>query len=111
IFLLDPSKKIHDARAAAEAASMDMMALHMREAANRNDVNDALQRAAVKDMQEATSRITGIRAVDLPSKPKPARLPAARKQRPTEVVVLNAQRDTFPKLTSMRKPRKKSKRG
>src|SRR5262245_23326246 len=29
IFLLDPSKKIHDARAAAEAASMDAMALHM----------------------------------------------------------------------------------
>ena len=37
IFLLDPSKKIHDARAAAQAASMDAMALHMREAAEHGE--------------------------------------------------------------------------
>jgi hypothetical protein len=97
IFLLDPSKKIHDARAAAEAASMDAMALHMREAANRDDVNAAIQQAAVKDMQEATSRITGVRPV-APVK-RPRALPdASRKPRPTEVVVLNAERGSFPRL-------------
>ncbi len=106
IFLLDPSKKIHDARAAAEAASMDAMALHMREAANRNDVNEAIQAAAVKDMQEAASRITGIRPAELPPAPKRARLPAPRKPRPTEVVVLNTDRDSFPKLV---KPARKKR--
>ncbi|GEM_PF-1367467 len=109
IFLLDPSKKIHDARAAAEAASMDMMALHMREAANRNDVNDAIQQAAIKDMQEATSRITGIRPAELTPRQKAAKLPAPRKSRPTEVVVLNADSTKFPKLTKPRK--KKVKKG
>ena len=112
IFLLDPSKKIHDARAAAEAASMDAMALHMREAANRNDVNEAIQAAAVKDMQEAASRITGIRPAELPPAPKRARLPAPRKPRPTEVVVLNADRDSFPKLVKparKKRPARKAK--
>ncbi len=106
IFLLDPSKKIHDARAAAEAASMDAMALHMREAANRNDVNEAIQAAAVKDIQEAASRITGIRPAEALPAPKRARLPAPRKPRPTEVVVLNADRDSFPKLV---KPARKKR--
>jgi hypothetical protein len=104
IFLLDPSKKVHDARAAAEAASMDAMALHMREAANRDDVNEAIQLAAVKDMQEATSRVTGLRPTDLPSGRKALKSPASkplpdRKPRPTEVVVLNAERSGFPRLT------------
>ena len=67
IFLLDPSKKIHDARAAAQAASMDAMALHMREAADRPDVNAAIHEAAVKDMYEATVRVTGARVPKLPA--------------------------------------------
>lgn len=67
IFLLDPSKKIHDARAAAQAASMDAMALHMREAADRPDVNAAIHDAAVKDMHEATVRVTGARIPKLPA--------------------------------------------
>ncbi len=67
IFLLDPSKKIHDARAAAQAASMDAMAIHMREAANRPDVNEAIQAAAVRDMQEATIRVTGAKIPRLPA--------------------------------------------
>jgi hypothetical protein len=121
IFLLDPSKKIHDARAAAEAASMDAMALHMREAANRDDVNEAIQIAAVKDMQEATSRITGVRPLELPAptkaaiSPKRTRAATERKPRPTEVVVLNADRDAFPKLAKpagkKRAPRKTVKGG
>src|SRR5207247_8647495 len=101
IFLLDPSKKIHDARAAAEAASMDAMALHMREAANRDDVNEAIQIAAVKDMQQATTKITGVHPAQLPSGAKRVKSPAsalARKPRPTEVVVLNAGREGFPRL-------------
>jgi hypothetical protein len=109
IFLLDPSKKVHDARAAAEAASMDAMALHMREAANRDDVNEAIHAAAVKDMQETTSRITGIRPAELPSASRRAKLPAPRKVRPTEVVVLNADRDNFPRLTKA-PPRKRKAR-
>jgi hypothetical protein len=67
IFLLDPSKKIHDARAAAQAASMDALAIHMREAANRPDVNEAIQAAAVKDMQDATIRVTGATIPRLPA--------------------------------------------
>jgi len=67
IFLLDPSKKIHDARAAAQAASMDAMALHMREAADRPEVNAAIHNAAVKDMHEATIRVTGARVPKLPA--------------------------------------------
>jgi hypothetical protein len=63
LFLLDPSKKIHDARAAAQAASMDALAMHMREAANRPDINAALQRAALKDVEAATSQVTGVRVV------------------------------------------------
>ena len=108
IFLLDPSKKVHDARAAAEAASMDAMALHMREAANRDDVNDAIHEAAIKDMQEATSRITGIRPKALPSAARRARLPApgSRKSRSTEVVVLNAEGEKFPQLATPAKKRK-----
>lgn len=70
IFLLDPSKKIHDARAAAEAASMDAMALHMRQAADRPEVNEAIHSAAVKDMHDATIRVTGARIPRLPA-PKP----------------------------------------
>jgi hypothetical protein len=74
IFLLDPSKKVHDARAAAEAASLDAMALHMREAANRPDVNAAIQVAAVKDMQDAAVRVTGVALPELPApKKSPAR--------------------------------------
>jgi hypothetical protein len=63
LFLLDPSKKLHDARAAAQAASMDALALHMREAANRPDVNAALQQAALKDVQATTSQVTGLRVL------------------------------------------------
>lgn len=77
IFLLDPSKKIHDARAAAQAASMDAMALHMREAAGRDDVNNAIHQAAVKDMQEATLRVTGVKVPQLPA-PKPSARKGAR---------------------------------
>jgi hypothetical protein len=77
IFLLDPSKKIHDARAAAEAASMDAMAIHMREAANRPDVNEAIHIAAVKDMQAATVRATGVKVRALP----PPRRSAKRRSR------------------------------
>jgi hypothetical protein len=103
IFLLDPSKKIHDARAAAEAASMDAMALHMREAANRDDVNEAIHEAAVKDMQEATSRIVGVRPAQLPAgrtraKSTTAKGASERKPRPTEVVVLNTEQRSFPRL-------------
>ena len=103
IFLLDPSKKIHDARAAAEAASMDAMALHMREAANRDDVNEAIHEAAVKDMREATGRVTGVRPAELPagrkrSTPGSGKALPERKPRPTEVVVLNADRTPFPRL-------------
>jgi hypothetical protein len=79
IFLLDPSKKVHDARAAAEAASLDAMALHMREAANRPDVNAAIQVAAVKDMQDAAVRVTGVALPELPAPKKmPARSPSRR---------------------------------
>jgi hypothetical protein len=72
LFLLDPSKKLHDARAAVQAASMDALALHMREAANRPDINAALRQAALKDVQAATSQVTGVRVL---SKTAPA-LPA-----------------------------------
>jgi hypothetical protein len=118
IFLLDPSKKIHDARAAAEAASMDAMALHMREAANRDDVNAAIHEAAVKDMQEATSRIVGIRPAQLPAGRTRAKAPAAkgtaeRKPRPTEVVVLNTEQRSFPHLVKPARKRaaRKTKKG
>lgn len=67
MFLLDPSKKIHDARAAAQAASVDAMAIHMREAANRPDVNEAIQMAALKDMQETAVRVTGVQLRKLPA--------------------------------------------
>jgi len=63
LFLLDPSKKLHDARAAAQAASMDALALHMREAANRPDINAALQQAALKDVQAATGEVIGLRVL------------------------------------------------
>jgi hypothetical protein len=107
IFLLDPSKKIHDARAAAEAASMDAMALHMREAANRDDVNEAIQLAALKDMHEATSRVTGVRPLELPAPAPAKRARTAHKPRPTEVVVLNAEHAGFPRLV---KPKAKGSR-
>ena len=94
MFLLDPSKKIHDARAAAAAASVDAMALHMRDAANRPDVNQAIRSAAVKDMQEAAVRITGVKLRAL-SAPLPAasaeRAPARpRKARAPKRVVFGA---------------------
>ena len=118
IFLLDPSKKIHDARAAAEAASMDAMALHMREAANRDDVNAAIHEAAVKDMQEATSRIVGIRPAQLPpgrtrAKASTAKGSTERKPRPTEVVVLNTEQRSFPHLVKPARKRaaRKTKKG
>jgi hypothetical protein len=120
IFLLDPSKKIHDARAAAEAASMDAMALHMREAANRDDVNEAIQLAAMKDMREATSRVTGVRPLELPApdtkavvaevpakRTRSSPRPSSRKPRPTEVVLLNAEHAGMPRLI---KPKAKSGR-
>ncbi len=118
IFLLDPSKKIHDARAAAEAASMDAMALHMREAANRDDVNEAIQIAAVKDMQEATSRITGVSPADLaparkalkPPASTPASKPLPQRKPPTEVVVLNAEPGGFPRLTRPAGKRRSARR-
>ncbi|MCL5997882.1 MAG: hypothetical protein M1546_17780 [Chloroflexi bacterium] len=116
IFLLDPSKKIHDARAAAEAASMDAMALHMREAANRDDVNEAIHLAAVKDMQEATSRITGRRPLELPApasakRPRTAAAAPSRKPRPTEVVVLNAERSGPPRLVKSKARRVRKAKG
>jgi hypothetical protein len=108
IFLLDPSKKIHDARAAAEAASMDAMALHMREAANRDDVNEAIQIAAIKDMQEATGRITGVRPPELPAPAaaKRTRVAATRKPKPTEVIVLNTEQEAIPNLAKPAQRRK-----
>jgi hypothetical protein len=42
---------------------MDALAMHMREAANRPDINAALQRAALKDVEAATSQVTGVRVV------------------------------------------------
>jgi hypothetical protein len=94
IFLLDPSKKIHDARAAAHAASMDALALQMREAANRPDINQAIQLAAVKDMQEAAVRVTGVRIVE----PTPPKLPA-KIARNGGAVALKAEGRARPKLT------------
>jgi hypothetical protein len=96
IFLLDPSKKVHDARAAAEAASLDAMALHMREAANRPDVNAAIQVAAVKDMQDAAVRVTGVALPELPA-PRKA---AARKN--ANRVVMAADGSPAPRLARPR---------
>ncbi len=105
IFLLDPSKKIHDARAAAQAASVDAMALHMREAANRPDVNQAIKLAAVKDMQEATVRVTGIKMPELPG-PKPESKSAAaakpRQARRNNTVILAAETAAPPRLSRPR---------
>jgi hypothetical protein len=45
----------------------------------------------------------------LPSASRRAKLPTPRKVRPTEVVVLNADRDNFPRLTKA-PPRKRKAR-
>lgn len=105
IFLLDPSKKVHDARAAAQAASMDAMALHMREAADRPDVNEAIHIAAVRDMKDTTVRVTGVRVPELPA-PGSTRSNGSRKARRTNTVVLNTDGGQIPKLV---KPKKRSK--
>jgi hypothetical protein len=99
IFLLDPSKKIYDARASAQAASVDAMAIQMREAANRPDVNEAIQIAAIKDMQEAAVRVTGVRIPQITE-------PKARVARRSSQLVLNADGTPAPKLA---KRAKKSK--
>jgi hypothetical protein len=98
IFLLDPSKKIHDARAAAAAASMDAMAIHMREAANRNDVNEAIQVAAARDMREATIRVTGAKVPQLPA-------PRSQSRKRSGVVVMGAEGKGAPKLAKPKKRR------
>lgn len=92
MFLLDPSKKIHDARAAAQAASVDAMAIHMREAANRPDVNEAIQMAALKDMQETAVRVTGVQLRELPA-------PAAA---PTKARTARNERSRTPRLAAPR---------
>lgn len=96
IFLLDPSKKMHDARAAAQAASMDAMAIQMREAANRADINDAIQAAAVKDMQDATVRVTGVRIRELPELPSPKT--SLRRSKKARVVTMNSENHSKPRL-------------
>lgn len=108
IFILDPSKKIHDARAAAEAASMDAMALHMREAANRDDVNEAIRMAALKDMQEATSRVVGMRPKALPAPKRSARGQRSRKSSGSDVTVFGAGQRAMPRLSASRKPRSRA---
>jgi hypothetical protein len=100
IFLLDPSKKIHDARAAAEAASLDAMALRMREAADLPEVNEAIHIAAVKDMQQTAVRVTGVEVKQPPALPSPAR-PAKAKRASTRVV-LAADGASTPRLSRPR---------
>lgn len=104
IFLLDPSKKIHDARAAAQAASMDALAIQMREAADRSDINQAIQQAAIRDMQDATVRVTGIRIVTPPRPKLPARA-TTRATKGSRATNFNAQSPTRAKLV------KRSRRG
>ncbi len=109
MFILDPSRKIHDARAAAEAASVDAMALHMREAANRPDVNEAIRMAALKDMQEATGRVVGVRPKALPA-PKPAaRAKTARKSPGSALTIFGAGPRNMPRLSTAHRPRKRRK--
>ncbi len=111
IFILDPSKKIHDARAAAEAASMDAMALHMREAANRDDVNQAIRMAALKDMQEATGRVVGVRPKGLPAPKRATQAKTSRKSTRSEVTVFNAGPRDMPELAEPGKPRSRKRAG
>ncbi len=99
IFLLDPSKKIHDARAAAEAASLDAMALRMREAADLPELNQAIQVAALKDMRQTAVRVTGV-PVQPAALPDPAR--AARTKRAATRVVLAADGAQTPRLSRPR---------
>jgi hypothetical protein len=57
----------------------------MRDAANRPDVNQAIRSAAVKDMQEAAVRITGVKLRALPA-PLPAPRPKRAAKAPKRVV-------------------------
>ncbi len=77
---------------------MDAMALHMREAANRDDVNEAIQVAAIKDMQDATSRVTGVRPTR--ALPKRSRASAPRKLKSGEVLLLSTTKENVPRLAS-----------
>ncbi len=111
IFMLDPSKKIHDARAAAESASMEAMALHMREAANRDDVNEAIRMAALKDMQEATGRVVGVRPKALSAPRRAARTKTSRSKSGNDVTVFGAGQREMPRLSAPRKPRSRRRAG
>ncbi|MCS7061649.1 MAG: hypothetical protein RMN25_10870 [Anaerolineae bacterium] len=110
IFILDPSKKIHDARAAAEAASMDAMALHMREAANRDEINQAIRLAALKDMQEATGRAVGVQPMALPEPRRSRRAKTAQQSPHAELTVMGMTEREMPRLASGRKPRARKSR-
>lgn len=105
IFILDPSRKIHDARAAAESASMDAMALHMREAASRDEVNEAIRMAALKDMQEATGRVVGVRPKALPAPRRTARGKTRRKSADSGVTVFGSGLREMPRLSQPRRSR------
>ena len=86
IFLLDPSKKIHDARMAAEAAKHDMMAVSMRQQADAPEVGEFIDGQAKASVRQ----IVGMDK-DAPQLPAPSRKSrlARRFTRPrTEVVVI-----------------------
>ncbi len=69
MFLLDPSKKLHDAEASAKAAAIDAQALHMREAASGREVNAIAQSAAIRDLLTIVGNTLGSNQANaLPAK-------------------------------------------
>lgn len=59
MLLLDPSKKIHDAMASAQAATIDATAVQMREMANNPEVNAMVTTAAHRNMLQVVGATSG----------------------------------------------------
>jgi hypothetical protein len=97
MFLLDPSKKIHDAAESAKAAAIDATALRMRESAQDADVNAMVTNAAMRNLMDivgGTLNQRGTRALPAAQTepaPEPDEQPApARQARPAKAEVVDA---------------------
>jgi len=90
---------------------MEAMALHMREAANRDEVNEAIRMAALKDMQEATGRVVGVRPKALPAPKRPARTKTSRSKLGNDVTIFGAGQREMPRLSAPRKSRSRRRAG
>jgi hypothetical protein len=103
MFLLDPSKKIHDAAESAKAAAIDATALRMRESAKDADVNAMVTNAALTNLLDivgSTLNQRGTRALPAAqAEPEPAERPA--RVRPAKSDVIDEPVPTRPATVQM----------